>query len=438
MEDIIELKFCRPDVEEAVLGSLLIDPRCAGLVFGQARREQFTDDELRALFDAARRLWNDRRPIDPLTVLENAGFSVDRLGERVAKIMRETPTAANVEEYVRLLGEYARLRQLRAAAYDLRSSPTLELAETAFEKLGKTLTRRGYVESVAWVDCVSEYIDRMRDGKPPEYLTWSLREIDERLHVEAGDFVILGAEPSAGKTALSLQFAYAQASAGIPVGFFSLETPRTRLVDRLMAETQVAGIELLRSRLHKLGPRDYERAGAAGMRADHIPLKIVRNAWTIDDIRGETILSGYKVIYIDYLQLIRMPGASRHETVTNVSIELHRLASELGVTVVALSQVTNAEKGKARKAATKNDLRESDQLLQDAEIIMMLNVSGPNTRILSVEKNKDEGISVFDLEFDAKHMSFGYLPPPKKRDRPSPDNVKLEELDDDEGGPLPF
>lgn len=438
MEDIIELKFCRPDVEEAVLGSLLIDPRCAGLVFGKARREQFTDDELRALFDAARRLWNDRRPIDPVTVLENAGFSVDRLGERVAKIMRETPTAANVEEYVRILGEYARLRQLRAAAYDLLSSPTLELAETAFEKLGKTLTRRGYVESVSWVDCVSEYIDRMRDGKPPEYLTWSLREIDERLHVEAGDFVILGAEPSAGKTALSLQFAYSQAAAGIPVGFFSLETPRTRLVDRLMAETQVAGIELLRSRLHKLGPRDYERAGAAGMRADHIPLKIVRNAWTIDDIRSETILSGYRVIYIDYLQLIRMPGASRHETVTNVSIELHRLASELGVTVVALSQVTNAEKGKARKAATKNDLRESDQLLQDAEIIMMLNVSGPATRILSVEKNKDEGISVFDLKFDAKHMSFGYLPPPKKRDRPNPDNVKLEELDEDEGGPLPF
>ena len=434
-----ELTVSRPDAEAAVIGSLLIDPRCAETVFKTASGEHFTDSDLRVFFNAARQLWYTRRPIDPVTVLDAAGFNSPSFRQRVADIMRDTPTAANVEEYVRILVETARLRELRAAAYDILSSPTLELAETAFEKLGKTLTRRGGVKSVDWVDCVSAYLDRMHDGTPPDYLSWNIAKLDERLHVSPGDFVIIGAESSAGKTALALQFAYAQAAAGRSVGFFSLETPLNRITDRLMAQTQVAGIELARTKLKKLGPKDYERAGDAGVRADHVPLKIVCNAFTLDAIRSEIIVSGFQVVYVDYLQLIRGPGKSRFEIVTNVSMELHRMAGELGVTVVALSQVTNKSPTGKRQAATKDDLRESDQLLQDAEIVMMLNINSPATRLLTVEKNKDEGKAVIDLKFDARYMSFNYMPPPKNRkNAPSPDNVSFEELADDEGGPLPF
>ena len=422
--------------EVAVVGSLLIDERCAGVVFSRARPEHFRDESLRRLFTAARRLWGSRKPMDPVTIGDEAG---GRDGELIAECMLRTPSAANVEEYLRILEDNARLVQIQDAAMQLLNCQTVAEASALYEKIGQKLLRAGRIESVAWVDCLSEYLDRMHDPTPPDYLTWSLPEIDLKLHVSPGDFVIIGAESSAGKTALALQFAYAQAAAGRPVGFFSLETPRERLTNRLMAENQVAGISMDRTKLKQLSPRDFERAGDAGIRADRVPLRIIRNAYRLEDIRNETIVSGYQVIYVDYLQLIRYPSASRYETVTNVSMELHRLAGELGVTVVALSQVTNSNKGQGRKAATKDDLRESDQLLQDAEIVMMLNISGPVSRVLSVEKNKDEGKIRFDLSFDPRHMQFGYLPPPKSgKGKPHPDNVTFDDLDPDEGGPLPF
>lgn len=429
----------RADCEVGVLGSLLLDPACAGVVFSKAKRAYFQTADLRALFDGARRLWEARKPIDPITVLDAAGLNDSEHRQLVADILRATPTAVNVEAYLRILEETARLRELHAAAAEILTCASLEDAAAVYEKLGKKLTRAGRIESVTWAECVNEYLDRMHDPAPPDYLTWGMPKLEERLHVSPGDFVILGAESSAGKTALALQFAYAQAAAGKSVGFFSLETPRQRLTDRLMAENQVAGIDLSRTKLKKLSPKDYERAGSAGVRSDHIPLRIVRNAYSVDDIRTETIVSGFQVIYVDYLQLIRCRAASRFEAVTNISIELHRLAGELGVTVIALSQVTNHDKGGKRKSATKDDLRESDQLLQDAEVIMMLNISSPTTRVLTVEKNKDEGKCVVDLKFDARHMTFGYLPPPKNnREKPHPDNVSFEDLDDDEGGDLPF
>lgn len=421
--------------EVAVVGSLLIDERCAGVVFSRARPEHFRDEALRRLFTAARRLWGSRKPMDPVTIGDEAG---GRDGELIAECMRQTPTAANVEEYLRILEDNARLVQIQDAAMQLLNCQTVAEASALYEKIGQKLLRAGRIESVAWVDCLSEYLDRMHDPTPPDYLTWSLPEIDRKLHVSPGDFVIIGAESSAGKTALALQFAYAQAAAGRPVGFFSLETPRERLTNRLMAENQVAGISMDRTKLKQLSPRDFERAGDAGIRADRVPLRIIRNAYRLEDIRNETIVSGYQVIYVDYLQLIRYPSASRYETVTNVSMELHRLAGELGVTVVALSQVTNANKGQGRKAATKDDLRESDQLLQDAEIVMMLNISSPVSRVLSVEKNKDEEKIRFDLSFDPRHMQFGYLPPKSGKGKPDPNNVTFDDLDPDEGGPLPF
>lgn len=418
-----------------VIGSLLIDERCAGEVFGSAKPEYFTDATCRAVFLTARNLWYERKPIDPIVISAALGGKASFLAE----VMRRTPTAANVGYYLDILESAKRYLDIRHAALDILESTTLDDAMEAYERIGKTMTRTGKIESVSWTDCVMDYLDRMQDPAPLDYLTWGLPELDERLHVEPGDYVIIGAESSAGKTALALQFAYSQAAAGKSVGFFSLETKRQRLTNRLMAETQIAGIDMQRTKLKKLSPKDYERAGDAGVRSDNIPLRIITNAYRIEDIRSETIMSGYQIIYVDYLQLIRYPASSRHESVTNISIELHRLALELGVTVVALSQVTNSEKGGKRKAATKDDLRESDQLLQDAEVIMMLNKTSPNTRLLTVEKNKDEGMAVIDLKFDARHMSFGYLPPPKSnRDKPLPDNVTFEELPEDAGGPLPF
>ena len=121
----------------------------------------------------------------------------------------------------------------------------------------------------------------------------------------------------------------------------------------------------------------------------------------------------FEVIFVDYVQLIDAPGQERWDIVTGISMSLHRMAQQLGVTVVGLSQITPAQKG-GKQAPTKDDLRESRQLKQDADVIMILSPSTeegdpPNTRILDVAKNKDGQCGSVKLRFEPQHMTFTEL-----------------------------
>ena len=125
--------------------------------------------------------------------------------------------------------------------------------------------------------------------------------------------------------------------------------------------------------------------------------------------RATTIRHRLEVIFIDYVQLIACPGEERWQVVTKISMGLHRMAQELGVTIVGLSQIT-PEKGRKDRSVTVDDLRESRQLKQDAEVVLLLNRGGEeddeNLRILDVGKNKDGWRPSIKLKFDAEYMTF--------------------------------
>ena len=123
----------------------------------------------------------------------------------------------------------------------------------------------------------------------------------------------------------------------------------------------------------------------------------------------------FDVIFIDYVQLIDEQGGSRPEIVTTISMKLHRMAQQLGVTVVALSQITPVTKG-SKAAPTKDDLRESRQLKHDADLILILSPSQDdsdpaNTRILDVAKNKDGRCPSLKLQFEPEYMTFSHVVP---------------------------
>lgn len=125
------------DAQGAVIGSLLIDPeRVAGLVFSQARAEHFGDAALRHVFEAAREIWQERRPVDAVTVAAAAGADYRDL---IADAMRATPTAANVESYLKLIRDAAKLRAIQTAAMAIAGSDDLEQAAAAYEELGSRL-----------------------------------------------------------------------------------------------------------------------------------------------------------------------------------------------------------------------------------------------------------------------------------------------------------
>ena len=441
------------DAQRAVIGSLLIDPdKVSGLVFSRARAEHFSDPALRHVFEAAREIWQQQKPVDAVTVAAAAGADYRDL---IAEAMRDTPTAANVESYLTLIRDAAKLRAIQTAAMEIAGTSDLAQAAEAYEALGGRLRDLDEFEDLSLADLIGRYCARMEDKTPPDWLKFGIPELDQLLNVGRGKFVILAADSSVGKTALALQFAYHLAETGKKVGFFSLETDADTLTDRLLAEVQTAAVALPRSKQKALSDQDWRSVTDVAIRKAAQRIRVLNRFRTVDQIRGRTIMRGFDVIFVDYVQLLEAQGRERWDIVTNISIGLHRMAQELGVTVVGLSQITPASKDR-KTAPTKDDLRESRQLKHDADVILIMSISpeGSGTfRELQVAKNKDGPCGRMLLDFDPEHMSFSYRPPAeggsgvgaqlraegkKVRQRNISGQTGFEELDEDEGGPLPF
>ena len=200
------------------------------------------------------------------------------------------------------------------------------------------------------------------------------------------------------------------------MGFFSYETTLADATDRLMAND--ADVSLGRLKGKHLTDEEMDAILEAGERSEKRQLRILETArYTVEDIRAKTIARGFEVIFVDYVQMIPTRKRDRYEAVTEISIGLHALAQELGVTVIGLSQVTVPETDKKgrRRYISKEDLRESRQLKQDADVILMLDLVDPTVRsgdrVLQIEKNRDGPLAHLYLSFDPSRMRFKYIEP---------------------------
>lgn len=142
--------------------------------------------------------------------------------------------------------------------------------------------------------------------------------------------------------------------------------------------------------------RNLELVPAAGM--------------TPADVRAVTMMRGYQIIFVDYLQLLQGPGENRTAQVTAISIALHTMAQSMGVTVVALSQLARQNQQQKNQAPDMSALRESGQIEQDADLIMMLSLADKDKpsgdRDLRVRKNKEGICPSIRLAFNGKHQTF--------------------------------
>lgn len=405
--------------EMAVLGSILIDPRCAGLVFEKLRAENFSSSTYRNLFEAAFKLFLEDKPIDPVSVCYAAGGEI--YFDTVKEIMQLTPTAANVEEYVQIVREQSLLSALNNLGMQLASVTDYQEGFRLISKAAGLMVAKPTRRSATYTEMISRYLDRQSNNEKPNYLDWGLESLN-RLTVTPGKFIILGADSSVGKTAFALQLAINMAYSGKRVGFFSYETSEEDVIDRILANT--ANIALSRSKSKKLTDGDYRTAYREGELSTKAQLTLIESAeYSVEDLRAETLAGRFDVVFIDYVQLIPFgSGAERWQTVSGVSMALHSMAQRLGVTIIALSQVTLPEPNKkgVRPHVRKENLRESRQLIMDADVILMLDYEktdvhyGP--RVVFVDKNKDGPLAKINLRFDPLHMRF--TPMEKKREEP--------------------
>lgn len=393
--------------EMGVIGSLLISPEIAGELFTSLRGSEFSNPVYAHIFAAALGVFEAGRPLDAVTVAEAAGREYLPI---VTDIVQMTPTAANWRTYAAAVRDSSRLAAMQEAATAVCSASTVGDARAALQSASELLADAPGMSCTTLAEGMSEFLARQNDQTPPKYLRWGIKQLDERLTSERGDFVVIGADSSVGKTAWALQLAYAMASAGVRVGFYSLETSTRKLVDRIVA--QQASISLDKIKHKTMGREEFAQAIAVAKNSLP-PLEIINAAGcTVSDIRAHSLSHRYEAVFIDYTQLISAPGRERWEIVTNISIDLHTFAQSTGTAVIALSQITAAAKSdKARREVTKDDLRESHQLKQDADIIILMSLEDPSDpgrseRIVRVAKNKDGPLGEFNMTFDAAHLRF--------------------------------
>jgi replicative DNA helicase len=251
-----------------------------------------------------------------------------------------------------------------------------------------------------------------RQQQEPELIHWSLGGLDTKLRTEPGDFVVIGGYSSAGKTALSLQLAWGQAEQR-RVGYFSLETKPEKLIDRTVS--MVTGVDFGRIKSHTLTGEDWTSCAEHSAAINARQLELIKaGGLSVADIQALALSGRYELIYIDYLQLIRAEDARRsdYEKVSQISRDLHTMAQITGITVVALSQLSRPEKKAGKESApTMHSLRQSGQIEQDADGILLLYKEAPNDpasrRCLKLAKNKDgEAGGVILLDFRGSTQTF--------------------------------
>lgn len=396
------------DAQLGVLGSLLLDgDRWAGEVFLRSREDQYSG-EYRTVFAAARRLHQEGKPIDPVTVKSLLG---DEYTAMLLQLMELTPTAENCGAYLDLLAEQAKIARMQALGVALSGCRSAQEGAELLEECNLALSEKPGLRVTSAVDGYIEFMDRQ--SRKPQYIPWGFEALSKTVFSSLGDLVIIGGRPSAGKTALSLQMAWMQALEK-RVGYFSLETNPDEIYDRL--HSMAAGVDSTRVRLHKLQQGEMDKIAAVSKEFERRKLDVIQAAgMTVADIRSVAVARGYEIVYLDYLQIIR-PGkafraSDRFGAVSQISMDLHEMAVSLGVLVVALSQLSRPERQARNKAPDLFSLRESGQIEQDADAVMLLyktdDEAKDSPRKLKIAKNKKGFAGGFlEMDFDGATQTF--------------------------------
>lgn len=417
------------DAQVGVLGSMLLDDSTIGTVMQEVGAEDFREPSYRTIFQAVRNRFSAGKPVDPVLIRGDIGQSYEPL---LMQILELTPTAANADAYVRQLKEASELYRLQEIGSAISLAVTLEDAQALLDKAFAARVSRPGIRRLSFADGYEQFFDRHNGEKKPEYLRWGVPVMDERIFVEPGDMVVIGGWPSDGKTALALQFA-----AGIgerrSVGFYSYESTRDKLFDRYASGAAL--LSYTRIKRNTLTEEDYKELLALRDKLTRPRVDLIDAAgMTVEDIQADAMARHYGVVIVDYLQKCAVPSEMRRsplfEQVSAISSSLQQFGRRTKTTILALSQLSRAEKDRSgnRRPPTLGDLRQSGQIEQDADVVLLLYRENyeekDSNRILLIAKNKEgEALDKIRFRFDGDTQTFSRIAPgaeesaPEKRPR---------------------
>ena len=418
------------EAERSILGAILIDKDAIVDIAVLLRPDMFYSDKNGKIYEAMVTLYENRDPIDALTVADwlKKEKVLDKVGGRtyLMALSNEVPVASHATKYAQIVRETYIKRMLISAgavmgelAFD-DGKPLAEIldkAEQSVYALSQTHVRRSFVPVK---DALAESFDRLdslhNSGDGLRGVPTGFNDLDNMLAgMQDSNLIILAARPGIGKTTFATNIAqFIAVDKKMPVGYFALEMSNLEMVDRMLVAQ--ANIDAWKLKTGNLKEDDFAKLSEAmGILAD-APLYI-------DDTPGQTILElrtkarrlhsqvGLKMLVVDYLQLAVGDRSyeSRVTEVGSISSGLKNLARELRIPVLALSQLNRGVENRNDKTPQLADLRESGSIEQDADVVMFLyreNDENLEDMKLAIAKHRNGSLGTINLKFRGDRVKF--------------------------------
>ncbi len=416
--------------EISVLGACLIDRDAVVAVVELLRPPYFYEPKHGAIFEAIMDLYQDRQPVDVVSVGEKLKLQrkLKDIGGTayLAELANKVPTAGHVEHYAALVKDQFTKRELISAAGKIsemafdEGKDVREILDTAESNVFSLAQQHLKQVFVPVKDILASSFDRLDElhkmagsmrGVPTGFA-----DLDDTLAgMQNSNLLILAARPGVGKTSFALNIAQNVAfKHKFPVGFFSLEMSREELMDRMLV-TQ-AEIDAWKLKNGRLDEDEFTKLSDAMGELYESPLYI-------DDTPGISILEmrtkarrlqaeqGLRLIVVDYLQLARPVRSSdnRVQEVSEISQGLKNLARELKVPVLALSQLSRQVESRGVKKPQLADLRDSGAIEQDADVVMFMwheNDEDLENMTLDIAKHRNGPVRSIKLRFKPTMIKF--------------------------------
>ena len=443
------------EAEQAILGAAMIDKESIGLARKRITHDDFYRLEHQLIFRAMCTLYERDQAVDAVTVADmlekSAEAYLDKMqlkalqGRSLLDLVGGMDflidlggmmgTSANVSYHAGIVREKSILRKLisvsgtiAAEAYEGANDAAaiLDSAQARIYDVSNE-TRTGGFEAVEEIvpSTFKSIEEAFQSGDDVTGLRTGFKELDRRTGgLQKGDLIIIAARPSMGKTSLALNLAYHVAvHEKKPVGVFSLEMSREQLVMRMLGSSGSFNLHNLRR--GKLRNDDWPRLTQACDQLSRAPIYI-------DDNSGISVLEmkakarrlqqqhGLGLVVIDYLQLMSGSGRieNRQQEISQISRNLKGLAKDLGVPVVALSQLSRGVEARGDHKPMLSDLRESGAIEPDADVVMFIyreevykpeDESVHNLATVIIGKQRNGPIGQFDLHFHKEFTRFSDL-----------------------------
>jgi len=400
------------DAECASLGSVLIDPDIAPLVFQVLRPQDFYDDRNRIVYESMLQLETESVPVDFVTVvnkLKERGLLDNIGGQRyLTELMQSTPSSLHADYYARAVKDFAKLRNIVntaskvvGVANGVQSESVKGILDKAANLLYTVLKDEDTTRLTDSRQLAEEYWDELAKRIENPVMAQTSTGFPELDVVTGGfvpsDLIIVAGRPSWGKTAFSMTTMMHIARAGIPCAVFSYEMSKLQTSQRFISQMSGVPLQRVKSAVG-LTQEQLDKITSAVSELSTLPLYVDSNAfgdiyYLVSAIRGYVARYEVKVIYIDYLQIIPTLTDELTNEFGKITRALKTLATALGITIVLVSQLNRNLEHRDNKKPRLPDLRQSGRIEEDADIVLFVyrDVDGeyPEIGELMVAKNRN-------------------------------------------------